>query len=102
MRVHTSSHGRIRALVAAAAIAAAGIGVAAAPAGAMPISDVQSECGDVSGTFSHLSTDSWSGYVCQYGVSNGTIYRDFYSVRGNYMYTCERPRYGSWTCYVED
>lgn len=92
MRVHTGRRGRIRALVASAAIAAAGIGAAAAPAGAMPISDVQNECGHVSGTFCHLSTDSRTGHVCQYGVSNGTIYRDFYSVRGNYMYTCERPR----------
>lgn len=101
MRIDKGRHGRIRALVAAAAIAAGGIAASAAPAGAMPISDVQNECGFVSGTFYHLSTDSWSGYVCQYGTSNGTVYRDFYSVRGNYMYTCERPRYGSWTCYAE-
>jgi hypothetical protein len=84
---------RIRSIAAAGAITAGAItGVTAftaAPAHAMPISTVSSECHDAGGSFYRDTYGStWYGYVCAIS-SGGTVYKDFYDKHGNWEYGCE-------------
>ncbi len=75
----------------AAAMAAPGIlGLAAATASALPISNLASECRQANGgnwTVDYGSNHQIRGYSCYYRDINGNHYVDFYDRRGNYTGT---------------